>query len=120
MFDEAFAGIAAAFTTDDGPFHEAEAVWPGVPVMDEGGSIVDPGAPIKQRCTVQFDAATLAMRQAEGFRETDVRLIVLGLDELDISAVVKIAAGSRAGTWALQSCQRDPAAVGWECRARRS
>lgn len=120
MFGAAFAGIAGAVSAAyGGPYHPAVATWPGTPVTDDGGSIVTPGTPVEQPCSAQVDAATEAMRRAEGFREKDVRLIVIGIEQLDTDAVVTITAGPHAGAWSLQSCELDPVAIGWVCRGRR-
>ena len=62
-----------------------------------------------------MDAATEAMRSAPDFLATDVRLLVLGLNALDTTAVVAV---TGRGTYALVTVQRDPAGIGWECRAR--
>jgi hypothetical protein len=123
MLDALFADLANGFAEQFGaPYQDAVARWPGVPVKDAGGSIVTPGAPISHACRVQFDAATQAMRSAEGFIETDVRILVLasGLERrLDSEAQIVVAEGQYAGTWALLSCTRDPAGIGFECRGRR-
>ncbi|TKD50218.1 hypothetical protein [Sphingomonas baiyangensis] len=103
-----------------GPYHAATASWPGTPVMDAGGSIVTPGTPVTSDCSAQVDAATEAMRQAEGYAEGDARILVLGLEALDTDARLTIAAGPHAGTWTLQSVELDPIAVGWVCRGRRA
>lgn len=119
MFDQIFADFAVGFSDAfGGPFSAAEAVWDGTPVRDLGGRIVTPGTPVRKSCQVQFDAATQAMRQAEGFLETDARALVLTatLDGiLDTSARI-VADGA---TWELITCTRDPAGIGYECRARR-
>jgi hypothetical protein len=120
MFAEAFAGLATAFGA---PFHAGKARWPGVPVYDDGGSIVSPGSPIVKDCTVQVDAATEAMRAAEGYKDTDVRLLVLAasLDgSLDTQATVEVLTGPHAGRYSVQSVERDPAGVAWDCRGRRA
>lgn len=120
MFDQVFASLATGFAAQfGGPYVDATAVWPGTPVKDAGGSITTPGTPTSTDCSVQFDRATEAMRQAEGFLETDVRLLVL-VGALDTAAKIVVASGGRAGTWTLLSCDRDPAGIGFECRARRA
>lgn len=120
-FASTFAGLAAAFSADGaGPYFEAVARWAGTPVVDSGGSIVAPGVPVALPCQVQGDRATEGMRQAEGFLETDIALLVLGLGQLDTSASITIAAGPHTGTWALKSIERDPVGIGWLCRGRRA
>ena len=121
MFDAAFASIAAGFADRFGaPFVDAVAWWPGTPVKDAGGSIISPGTPVEIACKAQFDAPTIAMRQAEGFTEQDARILVLDFDgTLDDEAEIRVASGDNAGEWRLLTVTRDPAGVGYECRARR-
>ncbi|MAK86016.1 MAG: hypothetical protein CMK96_03495 [Pseudomonas sp.] len=121
MFDAAFASIAAGFADRFGaPFVDAVAWWPGTPVKDAGGSIISPGTPVEIACKAQFDAPTIAMRQAEGFTEQDARILVLDFDgTLDADAEIRVASGDNAGQWRLLTVTRDPAGVGYECRARR-
>lgn len=123
MFADTFARLATGFAAQfGGPFVDAVATWDGVPIKDAGGSIVTPGTPINKPCQVQFDAPTQAMRAAEGFRETDARILVLAgtLDgSLDGAARITTDAGQNAGSWELLSIVRDPAGIGFECRARK-
>lgn len=121
MFDAAFASIAAGFAERFGaPFVDAVAWWPGTPVKDAGGSIISPGTPVEIACKAQFDAPTIAMRQAEGFTEQDARVLVLDFDgTLDADAEIRVSTGDNAGQWRLLTVTRDPAGVGYECRARR-
>lgn len=120
MFAEAFGGLAAMFPT---VFPEAEAVWPGEPVYDDGGSIVSPAKDIVKTCRAQVSAPTEAMRADAGFIQTDMRLIVPLTSlagKLDTSARVRVLSGPHAGTWELQSVNLDTAACGWTCRGRRA
>lgn len=123
MLDQAFANLASGFAAQFGaPFIDATAWWAGTPVKDTGGSITSPGTPVELACKAQFDAPTLAMRQAEGFMEQDARVLVLAasLDgDLDDKAEIHVDTGENAGEWALLSVTRDPAGIGYECRARR-
>ncbi len=121
MFDAAFASIAAGFAERFGaPFVDAVAWWPGTPVKDAGGSIISPGTPVQYPCRAQFDAPTIAMRQAEGFTEQDARVLVLDFDgTLDAEAEIRVSTGDNAGEWRLLTVTRDPAGVGYECRARK-
>lgn len=123
MFAQTFANLAAGFAEQFGaPFADAVATWQGAAVKDAGGSIITPGTASSYNCKAQFDAATHSMRQAEGFLEDDVRIIVLSASlnrALDSEAVISAAAGQYAGTWSLLSCTRDPAGIGYECRARK-
>lgn len=116
---QAFANMACAVAA---PFVDAVAVWPGDPVTDNGGSIIEPGTPAEHDCKAQFDAPTQAMRAAEGFKQTDVRILVLSASiavPLDTEARIVVASGPNAGTWSLLSCQRDAAGIGFECAGRR-
>ena len=122
MFASAFASIANGFSAmAGGPFTDATLWWAGTPVMDAGGSIVSPGTPVEQDCRVQVDVATEAMRADADFQQEDVRLLILsaGLSVVpDEAAEVVIEAGDNAGRYAIQTVGRDPAGVGFECRAR--
>lgn len=124
MFDQLFANLATGFAdTFRSPFTLAAARWEGETLYDDGGSIVAPGTPTDKACRVQFDAATQAMRDTPGFLETDVRIIVLAASlagTLDTSARIVVEEGQYAGTWSLLSVTRDPASIGYECRARRA
>lgn len=123
MFAQTFANLATGFAEQfGGPFADAVATWQGAAVKDAGGSIITPATASSYNCKAQFDAATHSMRQAEGFLEDDVRIIVLSATlnrTLDSEAVISVAAGQYAGTWSLLSCTRDPAGIGYECRGRR-
>lgn len=121
---DAFADIAQSFSAAGlGAFYDAKAKWPGTAVMDAGGSIATPGTPVSLGCSVQVDSGTEAMRQANGFTDKDMRLLVLTatLDgDLDTGATVEVLAGPHAGSWMLASCDRDPCGVAFECRGRRA
>lgn len=124
MLASAFGDIALAFSdVFGGPYHSAEAVWPGMAVKDAGGSIVTPGEAIRKPCQAQFDNATQDMRSAPDFLQTDVSILVLAssLDgPLDTNARIEVAAGDYAGTWTLLSCGRDPGGIGFVCRGRKA
>ncbi len=114
-FDTTFAAMASAFSAQFGaPYADAVARWPGTPTLDDGGSVTTPGTAVEVECKAQIDAATQAMRASEGFKETDVRLLILGPASLDTAAVI-VTGGL---TYALLSVSRDPAGIGWECRGR--
>lgn len=123
MFDTAFNNLATAFSNmAGGPFVDAVATWQGTPTYDTGGSITAAGVPASYACKAQFDAPTQQMRAAEGFLQTDVRILVLAKSiavPLDTEAQIVVADGPNGGTWALITCQRDPVAIGFECRGRR-
>lgn len=123
-FAQAFADIAQAFSSAGlGAFYDARAKWPGTPVYDDGGSIVTPGTPVVRTCEVQVDAATEAMRAAEGFADGDVRLLILAatLDgTMDTAATVEVLVGPHKGEWLVASVDRDPMGIYFECRGRRA
>ena len=120
----AIARIAVAFSNAGlGPYVDSFAEWPGVPVTDDGGSIVFPGTPVSRPCKVQVDRVTEAMRQAEGYRDKDVALLVLCATlaaELDTDATLNVTAGPNAGRWSVQSVDKDTMGVYWLCRGRRA
>lgn len=109
---ELFAGVFGSFYLD-ATLHAGT----GDPIYDDAtGEIIGyEGADMPCKC--QVDAATDAMRRAQGFAEGDVRLIVLaqGLPELTSDHEVTVQ-GVR---YRLQSVERDPALSHWVCRGRR-
>lgn len=120
---DAFADIALGISRATGTgYHDALAKWPGTATYDAGGSIDTPGEPVELECSAQVDSVTEAMRLADGFTESDMRLLVLAATlagDLDTSATIEVLAGPHAGTWMIASCDRDPAGIYWECRGRR-
>lgn len=123
MFAETFAALATGFAAQfGGPFQDVSARWPGTPTYDTGGSITAAGTPVSLTCKAQFDVPTEAMRADPGFLESDMRLIVLAATlagTLDSAANIVVSSGPYAGTWSLETCQGDPAGIGYECRARK-
>lgn len=120
MLTGVFGSIAVAVSDAfGGPFHSAVARWPGVPVLDDGGSIVTPGTPVEVSCRCQVDVAGEAMRAEAGYRDRDVALIVIGDVALDTDATVEVTAGPSAGVWSVQSVSRDAAGSHWVARGRR-
>lgn len=120
MLEQVFANLATGFSAQfGGPYHAGEVVRQSPATFDTGGSITAAGAVLREDCRVQGDAATQAMRSAPDFLETDARLLILGPASLDTSALIVLATGPHVGTWGLLSVTRDPAGIGWECRARR-
>lgn len=117
------AGIALSVSASVGAgYWPAEALTETAPVTDDGGSIISPGAPVARACSAQVDSVTEAMRQADGFTEGDVRLLVLVgtlAGPLDTSARVRVMGGPHAATYSLQSVTLDVAGTHWDCRARR-
>lgn len=120
MLDAAFRQVATAVSgAVGGPYHPAVLHYPGVPIKDDGGTIIDPGTPYEVECQAQVDVATEAMRQSEGFLEKDVRLLILGPDALDTVPELAVTEGPFAGQrYVLHSAQRDSMGFAWECRGR--
>lgn len=119
MYAAMFAGLAQALSASGaGPYFPAVARWAGAPLLDDGASVITPGAPVALECQAQGDRATESMRQAEGFVEADIAILVIGLDNLDTEARLVISSGPHAGTYAIQSVERDPVGIGWLCRGR--
>lgn len=128
MFADRFASIAAAVSARyGGPFHAGVIRWPGVPVTDDGGSIISPGTPEEYDCSVQVDVVTEAMRGDAGYSDKDVRLIVLapGLARaVDTDATIEVLAGAgvpaiHVGTWSIQSESQDVLGCAYDGRGRR-
>lgn len=119
----AFAGIAQQFSATFGAgFHAGVARWAGTPVT-VGGSIVTPGTPFEMDCMVQVDAVTEAMRLAEGYRDQDMRLLVLrhGLArEIDTDATVEVLAGPHVGAWKVVRAFGDGCGIYFEGLGRRA
>ncbi|RSV15679.1 hypothetical protein CA235_07450 [Sphingomonas sp. ABOLF] len=126
MLSDVFASAAVAVSgAFGGPYHAGKVHTVSETTYDAGGSILTPGQPVERDCMVQVDAVTEAMRQAEGFTERDVRLLVIGLaGDLDTDALVEVLPGATApadhvGLWSIQSVSRDSLGVYRECRGRR-
>lgn len=126
MFDAAFSDIAMAFAEEYGaPYFDAELTCPGVSILDDGGSIETPANPSELPCIVQISSATTDMRGEEGFRETDMRLNVIGASVLGNCKITTemtlcVLDGPHLGThWSIESVTRDSAGVGWVCRGRK-
>lgn len=120
MLDDAFREIAGLVSEAvGGPYAAGKLLYAGVPVKDDGGDIVEPGNPSEVACRVQVDRVTEAMRQEDGFLERDVRLLILGPDNLTTDPDVSVTDGPFNGqSYSLQTVGRDPLGFGWECRAR--
>lgn len=106
-----FSGVFSALYLD-GLLHAGT----GEPIYGPGGAVTGytggDDVPIK----VQIDSASEAMRQADGFAQGDVRLIILarGMPALTSDHEVTIE-GVR---YSIQSVERDPAMSHWVCRGR--
>lgn len=85
------------------------------PVYDGQGNITgySGGAPVAIKC--QVDAATWDMRQADGFTDKDVRIIVLNCG-WDVTTDHRIEVSGK--SYMLASVDRDAAASHWICRGR--
>jgi len=120
---DAFADIGLAFSTAfGGPFHDARTIEQVDPVYDDGGSIVTPGGVAHRGCSVQIDSAIQRIREAEGYVDTDVTLIVLAstlAGGLNTEARIEVLAGPHAGVWMVSLIERDTVAAGWVGRGRR-
>lgn len=111
VFAGAFAGIFS-----DGALHSNATG----PQYDDAGDITGYTGGGDVAIKVQRDAATWAMRQAEGFAEGDVALIVLaeGLPG-PITTEHRITDGAGA-KWTVESVSLDAASSHWLCRGRRA
>lgn len=97
--------------------------WAGAATYDDGGSIASPGTPESHGCWVQVDSATERMRQADGYRDTDMRLLILADDlerDPDTDAAAEVLDGPHAGSWRLLSVTRDPGGCYFEAAGRRA
>lgn len=126
MLSDVFASVATAVSAAvGGPYFPGKVHTVTETEYDDGGSILTPGQPVERDCMVQVDAVTEAMRQAEGFTDRDVRLLVIGLaGDLDTDALVEVLPAAtvpadHAGLWSIESVSRDPFGVYRECRGRR-
>lgn len=121
MLDDAFREIAGLVSEAvGGPYADAVLMYPGVPVFDDGGSIVSPGTPYEVPCKAQVDVVTESMRLDAGYLAQDVRLLILVDAPPDSTPDIRIDAGKFAGnTYSQQSADRDTLGFGWQCRARK-
>lgn len=118
----AFADISAQFSAVfGGPYFDAMVMTPGVPVTDDGGSIVTPVASTERTCQCQVDDCTEDQRAEAGYTDKDVRLLILtatlagGLDTEDTLTVL---GGPRAGSYSVQSVSGESFGIYWQCRGR--
>ena len=112
-------GISSLFAAAFSGFYLDATVHAGTgePIYGPGGAITGYTGG-DQAAKAQVDAASDAMRRAEGYAEGDCRLIILaqGLGELTSDHEVSVS-GVR---YRLMSVERDPALSHWVCRARRA
>lgn len=117
----AFAKIALAVSAKvGGPYVAANLITSTI-TQDEGGDTTKVDGP-PRGCSVQVDVVTDAMRQAVGFTERDVRILVLAASlsgGVTTDDRVEVQAGPHAGTFQIASINRDPAGVYWELRGQR-
>ncbi|ODU34454.1 MAG: hypothetical protein ABS88_02165 [Sphingopyxis sp. SCN 67-31] len=120
MLDDTFRDIALSISAAvGGPYHPGSLNYPGEPVYDLGGSIIDPGTPYGVDVHVQVDDVTEDMRADADFQERDVRLLILGPDTLDAVPTVSVTAGPFSGQlYSIRSVSRDTLGFAWECRGR--
>lgn len=109
-------GLSGVFGAAFGPLY-LPAVLHRRSLVDLGdGSLSEVVADVAVRA--QVDAATEAMRQAEGYADGDVRILVLaaGVPALSSDDWITV----RGQRWSIQSASLDPAASHWDCRGRRA
>lgn len=89
------------------------------PIYDGEGSITGYAGGAEIPCKAQMDAATYAMRQADGYVDGDVRIIILSAGlAVEVTAEHQIeVAGKR---WMIASAERDAARSHWVCRGRKA
>lgn len=107
IFSAAFRGLLLDATLHSGT---------GEPIYDETGNIIGYTGAGDVAAKAQVDAATDAMRRADGFAEGDCRIIVLaqGLPKITSDHEITV----REKRWRLLSAELDAAASHWICRAR--
>jgi hypothetical protein len=110
-------GIAAVFGAAFGGLYLDATLHAGTgePIYDAGGNVIgyEDG---DTACKAQVDAATDAMRRADGYAEGDARIIVLAqcIGTIDSDSEITV----RGQRWRLLSAELDAAASHWICRAR--
>lgn len=112
-------GVAAIFGAAFGSFYLDGTLVSSFtqPIYGPGGAITGytGGTPIACKC--QIDAATYAMRQADGFADGDMRIIVLSAG-LGVPVTTDHRLTVSGQTWLIASADRDPAGSHWICRGR--
>lgn len=110
LFGDAFAGLYLPAT-----LHRSGTE----PIYDDAGRITGYVGGADIACRAQVDAASYAMRQAEGFAEGDVRIIVLsaGLG-VEITTDFQITVSGK--RWLVASVDRDAANSHYILRGRRA
>jgi hypothetical protein len=110
--------LAATFAAALGPVYLDGTLYRPHEFADDGaggGQAVGfgPGEPVK----VQIDAATQAMQRADGFVDTDQRILVLAHGVAMITTDCEISAGGK--RYMIESVGTDPAGSYYELRGRR-
>jgi hypothetical protein len=108
---EAFAGVFG------GLYLDATLYRPNAFADDGAGGGAGGGFDAGSAIKVQIDQATQAMRLADGFADTDQRMLVLAHGEAAISTDCEIASGSN--RWMVESVSTDPCGSYYELRIRR-
>lgn len=111
-------GIAAIFGAAFGGLYLSGTLHRGLgePIYDLEGNITGYGGGADVAVKLQVDAVTYSMRQAEGYAEGDVRIIVLSSGIPAITTDHEITA--RAIKYKIASVDVDPAASHYICRGR--
>lgn len=116
LLDGELAGVfAAAF----GPIYLDASLYRANGGADDGaGGGPGNGFAAPETVKAQVDATTQAMRAAEGFVDTDQRIIVLasGVDPITTDDEIEVS-GTR---WKIASVTQDPAQAYYEMRGRRA
>lgn len=109
--------IAALFGTAfidlylDGTLHQGGTT----PVYDEYGNITGYAGGADTAIKVQRDNASYAMRQADGYSDGDVMLIILAQDIGPVTTDMQVTDGYGV-RWMVASANLDAAASHWICR----
>lgn len=86
------------------------------PVLDDGGSIIDPGTVVRRDCRAQVDVATWQMKQSAGYVAGSMRVFILAatLDGgLNTDARIEMLEGPHAGVWEVSGLEMDAAGSYW-------
>lgn len=110
-------GVAAIFSSAFEAFYLDASLYRGTLTDDgAGGGVQSFASP--EAIKAQLDATTEAMQSAEGFVDTDQRILVLayGVDPLSTDDEIQIGATR----WQIASVNQDPAQAYYELRGRRA
>lgn len=87
------------------------------PQYDGEGNITGYAGGADLACRAQVDAATYAMRQADGYADGDVRVIILSAG-LGVEVTTDFQVSVSGKRWQIASVERDAANSHWICRGR--